>query len=81
MEWMDISTAPRDGTWILAYHPLSDGSWDTEHYFCVYWGTYQYNSHKEWIYGPEQGEHGFRDPIYGLTHWQPLPPAPVKEGE
>lgn len=58
--WQDISTAPKDGTYVLGYGPHSSrGHYvDAIHFWRDRWTI-------EWM-------EGFGAP----THWQPLPPAP-----
>lgn len=65
-EWMDIKTAPRDGTPVLLQR--APGEWP----FIAYWGN-PYRYHKDhtkdaWI-GHEYGLHEDSD---GLV-WMPLP--------
>ncbi len=60
-QWRDISSAPRDGTWILGY--VSND--DTFHeYAQIRWMSYH------WLC--DDGKE-FHNP----THWQPLPQPPT----
>ena len=65
-EWKDISTAPRDGTWIMVYWPtMSIGMFP----FTVFWDE-----------GWEPASNYARD--YGEvypTHWMPLPKPPTEK--
>ena len=70
-EWQDISTAPKDGTWVLVW-----GAFDREmpqvHFAAFNKGT------GYWLdtYGLQE------DPwvgnAIGATHWMPLPEGPAK---
>lgn len=65
-KWMDIETAPKDGSRILL-HPAVEVADD--------WSKGHWNSeHECWIVGgsPSGVVH---------TAWHPLPPAPSTEGE
>lgn len=67
MEWQDISTAPKDGTWILA---IVCGNWmdgkpyipSVSRWTCGSWDAENYD---------ETGEDWFP------THWMPLPDPPT----
>ena len=66
-EWQDISTAPRDGTKLLAYWP--DATFPDEHCVVTTWwgeikGTWETHFHG-------QNEYDFP------THWMVQPPPPV----
>jgi hypothetical protein len=60
MEWQDISTAPKDGTAVLAYDP----SWYDVPY------PMKMNRFGRWVHWFD--DHGPFHP----THWQPLPEPP-----
>lgn len=70
MEWQDISTAPKDGMSILAWHDfhkcpvairwVAEGIWT------------QCNGKMHWI--EKTGTTGW--PEEAFSHWMPLPPAP-----
>jgi hypothetical protein len=65
--WRDISTAPKDGTFILIY-PSSCWVEDVEHdYEVSYWDE----DFGRWHFS------ALPDDYTGPTHWQPLPPAPT----
>ena len=87
-KWMDIETAPKDGTMFLCWvsaerYSSADGECSSYSHdvsqidFC--W----------WRSGPvELPEAGYFDPACGqigdaqdVTHWMPLPKPPVAEGE
>lgn len=59
--WMPIETAPKDGSWIVAFRP---GVQYFNQYMFVHWNK----AFEEWSI-PGSG-------VAGLTHWQPLPAAP-----
>ena len=79
--WQSIETAPRDGTWILLYDPMTsaliysgcydarfDSKWDPEKDEMEYVGQWT-NYHVE-SFGYEEHQ------ILAPTHWMPLPPPP-----
>lgn len=83
MDWQDISTAPKDGTWIMALVPESvqDDRLPSPFVFTTKWV-------KEVVYQWEQVDrdtqkrvmqdwshwYGHEDP----SHWMPLPPPPTE---
>lgn len=70
-EWMDISTAPKDGTEILVYEKYETrfGSNEYDYYIQIaYWGNYGWRID---AFTPPSGS----DP----THWMPLPEPPKGE--
>lgn len=68
--WQPIETAPKDGTWVLAYRPGI-----VEHARCqvLKWDDYEEN----WAI-PGMAAVSRETPP---THWQPLPSAPRSLGE
>lgn len=73
-QWQDISTAPTDGSTILAYFPLKDAGKDWCRVMPVYYSKTMHP--RPWIFaGRAASSYG-----EGPTHWQPLPLAP-KGGE
>lgn len=73
--WQDISTAPRDGTWVLLSGGEIDYGWDEESKPpCVsgQWvpGGWQFAWYDSGHYGV------YENP----THWQALPSPPKAEG-
>lgn len=66
-EWHPISTAPKDGTWILAGY-LKDGAIRP---LSVSWRSFHPNA---------KGKEQFRDQnghkINRLSHWMPIPEPP-----
>lgn len=61
--WQPIDTAPKDGTWVLAYSP--NGNWRR-----ISWGKNRFNeacwtSVDWWFFEREE-----------FTHWMPLPEPP-----
>ena len=63
IEWQPISTAPKDGTWVLLYHKgakLHEWYWDGG-----IWTDDDMRNGLEW----SDGE-------YGPTHWMPRPEPP-----
>ena len=65
MDWQPIETAPKDGTHVLGYGPMDDGTYWMED---LYW----YESMEAW---PITFMHGHGEP----THWMPLPEPPESE--
>lgn len=67
--WRDITTAPKDGTTILAYFPLDGltGNW------CRIVPV-QFHGSNGWIFASRAASGFSRD--YQPTHWQPLPTPP-----
>jgi hypothetical protein len=66
-----IDTAPRDGTRVLAYgeHGTdSDASWAT-----VQWEEY----YRGWVVRPNEASEYDPEVSRNITHWLPLPDAPV----
>lgn len=62
--WQPIETAPTDGSLILA------GYWRDEGWWC---DLYDAEEH-----GFDAQTHGFSRQLAPLTHWMPLPGAPVR---
>jgi len=82
MEWQDISTAPKDGTWILiAGSSRQPQEWDAPNYDL---GYDEYGTHGlmvfigHWVQGKSKFTDQWDD-YYGPeypTHWMPLPKSP-----
>ena len=72
-EWEDISSAPRDGSSLLAAD--ADG-WVGEVYWYDHFSTYM-QAGPGWMIANCDSEYG---QIIDATHWQPLP-APPQESE
>lgn len=69
-EWQDISTAPRDGTWVLAcIRGFVPGvvQWCDKR---GHWSEFEYGD------APEGDD---TEVDWQLTHWMPLPPPPAAE--
>ena len=66
--WQPIETAPRDGTWFLAYEP---GSGCGAHYACSFHGEDEFLG-TMWFSDCGQYVTSSPEP----THWQPLPTPP-----
>lgn len=64
MGWQSIDTAPKDGTWFLAYVPDSDMCWGP-YEFCSW--TKDYSGREYWC---ETDTSEAIEP----THWRPLEP-------
>lgn len=68
-QWLPIETAPKDGTWFLAYRVLRHST----HIQSAHWHTDAVFGRKKvlggegWCYSESEGF---------PTHWMPLPPAP-----
>lgn len=65
-EWQDISSAPKDGTWFLAYNPNSSMAW-APYQFCSWRTDYTGKGYFAEEDTSEETE---------ATHWQPLPAPP-----
>lgn len=63
--WQDISTAPRDGTWILITNTSN-------------WGG-KYRKVREARWNKRDSSWGPFTTSNSITHWMPLPPPPVKD--
>lgn len=70
--WMPIETAPKDGTWFLAWRPGVGRPVDCMYFVC--WRTFN-EPLRRGHYHPRSGAGWNLDPA--PTHWQPLPPPPV----
>jgi hypothetical protein len=67
-EWQPIDTAPKDGTYFLAYWcPTEDEPFVKIYHVCHYAHGVIWPS---WIIDDDMP-----------THWMPLPPAPPKKGD
>lgn len=71
-QWQDISTAPDDGTWILAYDA---GHGRTEHELAVVIVSWQASDAPDFPWIENSGMQSFAAGI--LTHWIPLPAPPA----
>lgn len=77
-EWQPISTAPRDGTWILGCNNRGNQAviiW--KEHACEATGLYR----PGWIHPFTQGEISpfFNSAFSYATHWQPLPAPPPQD--
>lgn len=68
-EWKSIDSAPRDGTWVLAYGNQCHYDEPASQHV-VFWD----DRHEVWRGGMD----GFTDILFA-SHWQPLPPPPTEE--
>lgn len=72
MEWQRIETAPKDGTWILAYGNHRRGGCDQ---LTIKWEKWEgFAAPGQWISG-DDGYAAYLHP----THWMPLPSRPSPE--
>lgn len=72
MAWQPIETAPKDGTWVLAYSPDAAGG-DYPPVFIVQWrDDDDYPDGGAWWLDHDAGFPVDADP----SHWMPLPPKP-----
>ena len=79
MDWQPIETAPKDGTWFLAYVPDLD---------CMCWGPYEFCAWEVDSWVNVGGNVTRSGPGYWCTtdtsepceptHWMPLPKSPAK---
>jgi len=83
MEWQPISSAPKDGTWILVTGSAID--WDGETEPAVF--AAQWTEHLNGNDGPQYGrwqmawyDGGYYGECDLPTHWMPLP-TPPQTGE
>lgn len=67
--WQPIETAPMDGTQFLGFHLNTDG------YTGTWYTLAGYSGDPEWPWEDDEGKH----PFGFLTHWMPLPAAPVEQ--
>lgn len=72
--WQPISTAPKDGTKILAYIHIDDGDIGVMKWMDFGQGL------AVWVWADELMGDVDPDP-HQPTHWMPLPPAPVGIGK
>lgn len=68
-EWLPIESAPKDGTWFLAFEP--DGQCDA-HYACQYYGE---GGEGEPLWSSSCGQYVTVPPE--PSHWMPLPAPPI----
>ena len=70
-EWQPIETAPKDGTWILGYHPKE---WPIICWYmvCITDPMGNHYEHEAWHRMNGAGVSMFNSP----THWMPLPEPP-----
>jgi hypothetical protein len=66
--WLPISSAPKDGTWVLAINAKTNPS--RQHVVRYFENTGIY---------PWKTDTGHMDWVAGITHWLPLPSAPKRE--
>ena len=75
MEWQHIESAPRDGTWIIA--------WDGKSVQPVCWAEGYPDEYNGWAYGSAYWGgtlyEGVNEVSEHPTHWMPLPPPPTGE--
>ena len=74
MDWQPISTAPRDGTWFLAWR-AGGGSQTVDSMYFVCWSAVYARTHKGRVQAHKIGEGWNLDPA--PTHWMPLPQPPT----
>lgn len=84
-DWQPIETAPRDGTFILAWgpEPVSNPGYEARQ---TYWAFYGEGSMAKAAYDRDEGPSGswsWSEPCRGWvfswhpTHWMPLPSPPA----
>jgi hypothetical protein len=77
MEWQDIESAPRDGTWIIA--------WDGENVLPLCWvdDSYEHGGYTGWAHGTSDWGgtlyDGYNEVSRQPIAFMPLPPPPAKE--
>lgn len=84
MEWKDISSAPKDGTWILGINSRGNQAviiWSDS---AAHWTHRLGSTRGGWIYPFSDGiQSTFWNGGCGSvpTHWMPLPPPPSNTEE
>lgn len=73
MKWQDISSAPKDGTWFLAFRPFHKGGYSID---VVRWREADHDPHVRLPAGFGGDEWMYPDRFNFPTHWQPLPEPP-----
>lgn len=74
-DWKPISTAPKDGTWILVFEPY-EGIEDSIQ--VARWGEVEWSSGEpefDWV-GEPAGPNPDTNTYTGASHWMPLPKPP-----
>ena len=77
MNWQLIKTAPKDGTKVLVFDGVDIyvASWeDTSN------GPLPH-THFEWVFASVITDYNDYLVVFYPTHWMPLPPLPIMEGE
>jgi len=74
-KWQDISTAPKDGTYVIVYQT---GVWEPSQTICCWDGSWGDDGWWMCCDGKDP-EIPLRGP--DPTHWQPLPPPPLNTEE
>lgn len=86
--WQDISTAPRDGTWVMLTGGSVTSGWDGDDeppVVCAQWSTWLNGREEEegrWYFGWFDG--GYLGQYSGPTHWMhvcDLPEPVLSEAE
>lgn len=66
-DWQDISTAPKDGTWVLIWEDYGTNNRfspaDVARYYLDYW------------------QNGEKARVHNATHWMPLPGRPIPRND
>jgi hypothetical protein len=82
MQWQDIETAPKDGTWFLAYGERDEGD-DLPPIGPCRWRA---NSFDRWeqvsptrkeLVTHFESDWDWDSGLYNLSHWMPLPEPPT----
>lgn len=79
MDWQDISTAPKDGTWILVCGGQTEDEEKNRTHAVVQWANYLNCGVTDWHWQFAWYDGGYYGRYSNPTHWLPLPETPKGE--